>query len=44
LDIVPSLPQNFWDEMMRGFGRIPKHCRACGKRFFVRVPTAVKGA
>jgi hypothetical protein len=28
------MPRNFWDEVMRGFGRLPKHCRACGKRFF----------
>jgi hypothetical protein len=24
-----------WDEFMGSFGRKPKHCRACGKRFFV---------
>jgi hypothetical protein len=25
---------------MRWFGRIPRHCRSCGKRFYVRVPEA----
>jgi len=33
-DVVPSLPRHFWDELMRGFGRTPKHCRSCGKRFY----------
>jgi hypothetical protein len=32
---VPSLPRHFWDELMRGFGKIPKQCRHCGKRFYV---------
>jgi hypothetical protein len=32
------MPRNFWDELMRGFGKVPKHCRSCGKRFFVRDP------
>jgi hypothetical protein len=35
LDVVSSLPRHFWDEVMRGFGRVPKQCRACGKRFYV---------
>jgi transcription elongation factor Elf1 len=34
-DVVPSLPRHFWDELMRGFGRVPKHCRRCDKRFYV---------
>jgi hypothetical protein len=34
-DVVQSLPRHFWDEVMRGFGRIPKQCRSCGKRFFI---------
>jgi hypothetical protein len=34
-DVVPSLPRHFWDEVMRGFGRTPKQCRYCGKRFYV---------
>jgi hypothetical protein len=24
------------DAVMLGFGRIPRHCRSCGKRFYVR--------
>jgi hypothetical protein len=35
-DIVPSMPRNFIDELMRSFGKLPKHCRGCGKRFYVR--------
>jgi hypothetical protein len=29
------MPRNFWDEVMRGFGRLPKQCRGCAKRFYV---------
>jgi len=29
------MPRHFWDELMRSFGRIPKQCRRCGKRFHV---------
>jgi hypothetical protein len=32
-DIVPSMPRGLWDDVMRGAGRIPRHCRNCGKRF-----------
>jgi len=32
-DVVPSMPRGLWDEIMRGAGRIPRHCRYCGKRF-----------
>jgi hypothetical protein len=35
-DIVPSLPRGWQDAVMRWFGRIPRHCRSCGKRFYVR--------
>jgi hypothetical protein len=28
------------DAVMLGFGRIPRHCRSCGKRFYVRVQEA----
>jgi len=49
LDIVPSMPRGFYDALMRRFHRIPRHCRACGRRFYVLVeqpstpskPTAV---
>jgi hypothetical protein len=30
------MPRNFWDELMRSFGKVPKHCRGCGKRFYLR--------
>jgi len=34
-DIVPSLPRGWRDEVMRWFGKIPRHCRFCEKRFYV---------
>jgi hypothetical protein len=34
-DIVASLPRGWMDALMLGFGRIPRHCRSCGKRFYV---------
>ena len=38
------MPRNFIDELMRGFGKVPKQCRGCGNRFYVRetVRTAAK--
>jgi hypothetical protein len=36
LDIVPSLPRGPMDRFMRLFHRIPRHCRMCGNRFYVR--------
>jgi hypothetical protein len=33
-DIVESLPRGFVDAVMRRFGRVPRHCRACEKRFY----------
>jgi DNA-directed RNA polymerase subunit RPC12/RpoP len=35
-DIVPSLPRGFKDAFMYQFSRIPRHCRSCGRRFYVR--------
>jgi len=34
-DIVPSLPRGITDMFMEGLGKIPRHCRSCGKRFYV---------
>jgi len=34
-DIVSSKPRGWMDAVMLGFGRIPRHCRSCGKRFYV---------
>jgi len=34
-DVVPSLPRGWRDGMMRFFGRVPRHCRFCEKRFYV---------
>jgi len=39
-DIVPSLPRGWLDSVMRRFGRVPRHCRFCEKRFYVGVETA----
>jgi len=33
-DIVPSRPRGIVDALMTRFGRVPRHCRACGKRFY----------
>jgi len=35
-DIVPSMPRGWRDAVMRLFGGIPRHCRFCGCRFYVR--------
>jgi hypothetical protein len=35
-DLAPSLPHGWLDALMQAWGRIPKHCRACGKRFYAR--------
>ncbi|HWB84557.1 MAG TPA: hypothetical protein VG675_10485 [Bryobacteraceae bacterium] len=37
-DLAPSLPRGWRDALMRKWGRIPRHCRACGKRFYVKQP------
>jgi hypothetical protein len=34
-DLAESLPHGLKDALMRRFRRIPKHCRACAKRFYV---------
>jgi DNA-directed RNA polymerase subunit RPC12/RpoP len=34
-DIVKSLPRGFLDSAMRRLNRVPRHCRACGKRFYI---------
>jgi hypothetical protein len=37
-DLVPSLPRGVRDAVMRWFGRVPRHCRFCERRFFVKAP------
>ncbi len=39
-DIVPSIAQGVRDWVMRWAGKIPRHCRFCGKRFYILVPEA----
>jgi len=34
-DIAPSLPRGILDAIMKRLHRIPRHCRACGRRFYV---------
>jgi hypothetical protein len=41
LDVVPSLPKGIVDELMGRMGRIPRHCRACAKRFYMRTPQSL---
>jgi hypothetical protein len=36
-DLAPSMPRGIWDEIMRGAGRIPRHCRFCGRRFHAKI-------
>jgi hypothetical protein len=33
-DIVPSMPRGWRDWLMAHLGRIPRHCRFCGRRFY----------
>jgi len=42
-DVVPSKPRGLADALMVRFGRVPRHCRYCGKRFYA-LPTAPKAA
>jgi ribosomal protein S27E len=37
-DIVPSKPRGILDDIMFGMGRVPRHCRSCGKRFYIPAP------
>ena len=37
-DLVPSKPRGWRDAVMRAFGRIPRHCRFCARRFYFRLP------
>jgi hypothetical protein len=36
-DLAPSMPVGMWDYIMRTAGRIPRHCRKCGKRFYAKL-------
>jgi DNA-directed RNA polymerase subunit RPC12/RpoP len=36
-DVAPSMPRGIWDDIMRGAGRIPRHCRYCGRRFHAKI-------
>jgi hypothetical protein len=40
-DVVPSLPRGFWDALMKDLGKLPRHCRSCGKRFYVRLEIVI---
>jgi len=35
-DIAVSLQDGIVDELMQRWGRVPRQCRFCGKRFYVR--------
>jgi hypothetical protein len=37
-DIVPSKPRGILDDIMFGMGKTPRHCRSCGKRFYITAP------
>ncbi|SPE28262.1 hypothetical protein SBA3_1420010 [Candidatus Sulfopaludibacter sp. SbA3] len=34
-DVVHSMPRGILDAIMRKLNRVPRHCRACAKRFYV---------
>jgi transcriptional regulator NrdR family protein len=34
-DLAPSKPRGMLDAFMKKWNRIPRHCRACGRRFYV---------
>ena len=36
-DIVPSKPRGFWDLLLSRFGRVPRHCRFCARRFHPKI-------
>jgi len=36
------MPRGLKDEFMRARGRVPRHCRSCGKRFYVRTDISEK--
>ena len=31
------MPRGIKDDIMYGMGRVPRHCRKCGKRFYIKV-------
>jgi hypothetical protein len=35
-DVAPSKPRGILDAIMKSWHRVPRHCRACGRRFYVR--------
>jgi hypothetical protein len=35
-DLALSLPRGLRDAFMRSLNCVPRHCRACGRRFYVR--------
>jgi hypothetical protein len=37
-DIVHSMPRGIKDDIMFGLGKVPRHCRSCGKRFYIPAP------
>ena len=41
-DIMPSMPRGPLDSAMGVVGRIPRRCRFCGKRFYVRAEDLAK--
>jgi hypothetical protein len=34
-DLALSKPRGLFDAIMERFKRVPRHCRGCGKRFYV---------
>ena len=30
------MPRGIKDDIMQGLGKVPRHCRGCGKRFYVK--------
>jgi len=41
-DVVSTTSRGLVDSLMRRFGKVPRHCRFCGKRFYVPMPAAAR--
>ena len=38
------MPRGIWDALMSGWGRVPRHCRACERRFHPKIEDVERDA
>jgi hypothetical protein len=38
------MPRGIWDAVMSGMGRVPRHCRFCGRRFHPKIEDVERDA